>query len=184
METTRAIHQRASLKARLSSKEVEHQAILKVLEAARAAPSARNTQPTRFVVVKDPQRVKSIVREAFSEGNQPVAQAPVLIFICANPADGNVHDGVNYYHFDAGLATENLVVAATDLGLATHIMTGFKEFVVKRLLGIPEEVRVIAATPLSCPAQGSYEKAAEERLASRKRKSLEEIVSWDSWGAA
>jgi len=89
METARAIQQRASLKTCLSGKEVEHEAVIKVLEAARAAPSARNAQPTRFLVVKDPKKVRTVVRGAFSEGNQPVAEAPVLIFVCADPADGH-----------------------------------------------------------------------------------------------
>ena len=103
-------------------------------------------------------------------------------FVCANPKDSMVRDGQSYYLFDAGLATENLLLAATDLGLATHAMTGFKEAEAKRILGIPEEVRVVAATPLACPPQSSYEEAAKSRLAGRTRKSLQEIAFVNSWG--
>ncbi|MBM2831804.1 MAG: putative nitroreductase [Dehalococcoidia bacterium] len=124
------------------------------------------------------------MKEAFSEGNQVVAQAPVLIFICADPQQAMVRDGVNYYLFDAGLATENMLLAATDLDLATHAMTGFKEPDVKRILGIPDGIKVVAATPLACTSQPSYEEAARERLAARKRKSMQELVFWNSWGVA
>jgi nitroreductase len=182
METEKVIQQRASLKACLSPNKIDPQAITSVLEAARAAPSARNNQPTQYLVINDPKTIQFLVKEAFSEGNQVVAHAPALIFICANPQDAMVREGVNYYLFDAGLATENLLLAATDLGMATHPMTGFNEPEVKRILGIPEEVKVVAATPLSCPTQGTYEEAAKERLAARKRKSLDEIVCWNSWG--
>ena len=184
MDALKIIQQRASLKACLSNRRLDPQALADILEAGRAAPSARNNQPTRFLVLNDPQVIARVVKEAFSEGNQVVAQAPVLIFICAAPQQAMVRDGVNYYLFDAGLATENMLLAATDLGLATHAMTGFKDADVKRILGIPENIKVVAATPLACPPQSTYEEAASERLAARKRKGLQELVFWNSWGAA
>lgn len=181
-EALKVIQKRASLKACVCDKKAAKEQIVQILEAARAAPSGRNNQPTRFVVVDDADTISKLTKEAFSPGNAP-ANPPVLIFVCANPKDSVERDGQSYCLFDAGLAMENLLLAATDLGLVTHPMTGFKESETRKILGVPEEVKVIAATPLSCPAQSSYDEAAKARLASRSRKSLKEIVFWNRWGS-
>ncbi len=181
MEALNVIHKRASLKACLTEKGISTETVTQILDAARVAPSGRNNQPTRFVIVTDKTLINTVVKEAFAEANALVAGAPVLIFVCANPKDSIVRDGQSYYLFDAGLAMENMLLAAADLGLVTHPMSGFDEAKARKILGIPEEVRIVAATPLSCPAQGAYDEAAKERLAGRTRKSLEEIAFWNSW---
>ena len=182
MQTLEAISKRASLKARLSERDVEHEVIAKILDAARLAPSSRNRQPWRFVVVRGKEAVETLVSKAFSETNQVVKEAPVIIIACANPSDDIVRNGKEYYLLDVGVAVENILLAATDLGLVTHPMTGVNENELKRVLGIPHEVRFVIATPLAYPTEGSYEEAAQERLSQRTRKDLEEIVYSDVWG--
>lgn len=182
METLQVISKRASLKARLSSREVEEEKITKILDAARLAPSARNMQPWRFIVVRGKEAVETLVREAFSETNLVVREAPVVIVACAKPSDDIVRDGKEYYLFDVGLAVENMLLAATDLGLVTHPMTGVNEDKLKGILNIPGEVRFVVATPLAYPLEGSYEAAAQERLGQRTRKSLKELVYSNTWG--
>lgn len=182
METLDAISQRASLKTRLSPREVEQEKIEKILEAARLAPSARNGQPWRFIVVRDKEAVEALVARAFSERNAVVGESPVIIIACANPSDDAIIGGREYYLFDVALAVENMLLAATDLGLVTHPMTGVDEGEMKKVLGIPDEVRFVVATPLSYPVEGSYEEAAQERLSQRTRKDLRELVYWNAWG--
>jgi nitroreductase len=182
METLEAINRRASLKTRLSTRDVEKEKIKKVLEAARLAPSARNNQPWRFIVVKGKENVKNVVTKAFGETNQVAKEAPVLIIACGNPSDDVIADGKELYLFDIGLAVENMLLAATDLGLVTHPMAHVKEDELKRILGIPPEVRFVIATPLAYPAGGSYEEAAQERLSQRTRKDLKEVVYANAWG--
>ena len=89
-----------------------------------------------------------------------------------------------YYLFDVALAVENMLLAATDLGLVTHPMTGVNEAELKKALGIPDEIRFVVATPLAYPAQNSYDEAAGERLSQRTRKDLPEIVYYNAWGKA
>lgn len=182
METLEAINKRASLKTRLSSGEVEAEKIVKILDAARMAPSAHNNQPWRFVVVKDRKAVETLVNGAFSEVNLVATEAPVIIIACANPNDDIVKGGREYYLFDVALAVENMVLAATDLGLVTHLMTGVNEGELRKILGIPDEVRFVVAMPLAYPAGSSYEEAAQERLAQRTRKELPELVYSNAWG--
>lgn len=182
METFDAIKKRASLKKRLSSREVEQGKILKVLEATRVAPSGRNKQPWRLIVVNDKKTIETLTSRAFSEANAMVKEAPVIVVMCANPGDALVTHGRDYYLFDCGLAVENMLLAATDLGLATNAMTGVDEDELKKILGIPNEVRFVVATPLAYPAGDSYDKAAQEKLGERTRLSLQEMVYSNAWG--
>jgi nitroreductase len=184
METLEAINKRASLKTHISARDVEQDKILKILEAARLAPSSRNNQPWRFIVVEGKENVETVVDKAFMEVNQIVKEAPVLIIVCANPNDDDTHEGREYYLFDLGLAVENMLLVATDLGLVTHPMAAVHEDELKKLLGIPPEVRFVVATPIAYPAEGSYEEAAREKLGQRTRKDLKELVYANAWGKA
>ncbi len=181
METLDVIKKRCSLKNRLSSREVEPEKINIILNAAMLAPSARNTQPWRFIVVQRKNTVEDLVVAGFMEPNQLVKVAPVIIVVCARPGDDISRDGKDYYLFDAGLAMENMLLAATDLGLATHPMTGVNEVEIKKILNIPADVRVVAVTPVAYPSESSYDKAAEERLSQRTRKTSKEVIYYNRW---
>ena len=181
METLEAINKRASLKTRLSARDIDQDIITKVLGAARLAPSARNNQPWHFIVVRGKETVETLVSSAFSETNQVAQKAPVIIIACANPEDV-VQYGTEYYLLDIGMAVENMLLAATDLGLVTHPMRGVNKDELKKILGIPGEVEFVIATPLAYPSEGSYEEAAKERLSQRTRKDLKELVYSNAWG--
>ena len=181
METLEAISKRASLKRCLSTRDVELEKIAKILDVTRLAPSARNNQPWHFIVVKGREAVETLVSRAFSEGNLLVKDAPVIIVACANPSDDIVIDGKEYYLFYVALAVENMLLAATDMGLVTHPMASVNEDELKRILGIPPEVRFVVATPLAYPVEGSYEEAAEEKLSQRTRKDPQEMVYLNAW---
>ena len=182
METSEALRKRCSLKAHLSGREVEAEKINKVLSAGCLAPSARNMQPWRFIVVQGEKAVDSLVKAAFIEQNMVVKQAPVIIVVCARPGDDIIRDGKEYYLFDVGLAVENILISATDLGLATHLMTGINETEIKRILNIPGDVRVVAVTPLAYPLEASYDEAAKDKLNERTRKDLKEVAYIGKWG--
>jgi nitroreductase len=180
METLDSIHKRCSLKAHISPREIEAEKLNLILEAGRLAPSARNYQPWQFIVVKDRKIIDELVM-AFSESNRVIINAPVILVVCARAIDDVVRDGKEYYLFDAGLAMENMVLAATDQGLVTHLMTAFDEAQVKQILHIPEDVRTVVATPLAYPLESSYDEAAQERLLMRTRKELQEMVHINLW---
>jgi nitroreductase len=73
---------------------------------------------------------------------------------------------------DVTIALEHLILQAQEEGLGTCWIGSFEEQEVKSLLAVPEDVKVLALTPLGYPA---------EVPGSRGRKSLEEIVSYDSF---
>lgn len=79
METVEVMGKRCSLKSRLSERAVEPEKINRVLEAARLAPSARNTQAWRFVVVQGKEAVRALVQGAFFAPSAILEQAPAII---------------------------------------------------------------------------------------------------------
>ena len=81
----------------------------------------------------------------------------------------------NWYDNDLGIAFEHMVLAATNLGLGTCWMGQRKrEELVQSLLDIPDNFRVVAMTPVGIP---------DETPATKDRKSLENIVSWEKFGS-
>ncbi|MFC1995480.1 nitroreductase family protein [Chloroflexota bacterium] len=182
METLEAIGKRVSLKTRISPRDIEQENIIKILDAARLAPSAYNNQPWRFIIIKGKEAVETVVSGAFNEVNLIAKEAPVIIIACAHPKDDEVVSGREYYLFDVALAIENMLLAATDLGLVTHLMTSVNEDKLKNMLNIPNEVRFVVATPLAYPSNESYDMAAQEKLDQRTRKALKEIAYSNVWG--
>lgn len=181
METSTAIQKRCSLKTHLSGKPIEPEKIEHILEAALLAPSARNNQPWRFVVVQGREEVEDLVDHAFSENNLMVRQADAIIVVCARPEEDVIVEGKDYYLFDCGLAVENMLLAATELGLVTHLILRFNEAIVKEILHIPDQVRVVITTPLAYPLEGSYDEAARDRLGQRTRRAFGELVYYQQW---
>jgi nitroreductase len=184
METLDAIRLRCSLKTRLTDREVPNDAVEAVLRAASLAPSARNSQPWRFVVVRGRAAIDALADAALPEASAVIRRAPVIVVACALPAVGVTVADRPYFLYDVGSAVQNLLLAATDRGLVTHLIASFDEAAVKRVLRIPDDVRVVVLTPLAWPDAASYEEAAAERLSQRTRLPLEEVVFEGAWGGA
>jgi nitroreductase len=153
-----------------------------LLEAARWAPSYGNRQPWRFVVAREP-AVLGAVHEALTRGNVYAKVAPVIIALCGAPEDGQIVDGKEYYLMDGGLALENLLLQAVELGLHAHPMGGFDENTVRAALSIPDHVRVLALTAIGYPGalEDLDERTRERELRPRNRKEIDEVRAYDRW---
>ena len=163
MEFDEVVTSRRSIR-RYKGTPAPRESIVKVLEAARIAPSAGHRQPWHFVVVED-----EGARERLAGRSSWAAKAPVMIVGVADPVASP-----SWYMNDMGIAFEHIVLAATSLGLGTCWMGQTRrDAEVKEILGIPDELRVIALTPLGEP---------DETLGPKDRKSLEEVVSWEKFG--
>jgi nitroreductase len=183
METTEAIRLRCSLKTRLSDRPVPVDAVEAVLRAACLAPSARNTQPWRFVVLRERAAIDAFADAALPEASAVIRRAPILVAACVRPADGVTVGDRAYHLYDVGSAVQNLLLAATDRGLATHLIASFDEAAAKRVLGVPDDVRVIVLTPLAYPDPPDYREAAAERLGQRTRLPFSEVTFDGAWAA-
>ena len=138
--------------------------VVKILDAARIAPSASNKEPWHFVVVRDPE-----ARRALMVRQPAAAQAPVILVALGDP-----DASPNWWQNDVGIAFEHVVLAAADLGLGTCWMgSAYRDAEIKALLDIPGRFRVVAISPLGVP---------DEEPAPRPRKSLDEIASWGKFG--
>lgn len=150
----------------------------KCLEAARLAPSWANKQCWHFIVLQGRQAVDELgLIPAHIKG------ATALVVACADPdRSGNV-EGKPYYMVDVAIAVEHLVLTAWDLGIGTVWVGAFKEDRVKKALGIPEKIRVVALIPMGYPAdrEGFGAKLVKRMAGSANRKDLKEIVHWDKW---
>jgi nitroreductase len=77
---------------------------------------------------------------------------------------------------------QQLVLAATDLGLGTCWIGAFGESKVKELLKVPENIKVVAMTPIGySSAERASIKVAKKFIESNKRKPVEEFVHWNKW---
>ncbi len=169
------VRARASVR-RYDPRPVALEAILSAVEAAHLAPSAQNTQPWRFVVVRDPESLKRLAGAAFSGIYLPTrfaARAPVIVALCANRA--RPIQGKASYQLDCGIAGEHLVLRAAELGLATCWIEWFNRGGARRSLGVPPLVEVVALISMGYPGTPAMEKR-------RVRRPLSSIVWLDEWG--
>ncbi|MGM0366123.1 MAG: nitroreductase family protein [Actinomycetota bacterium] len=151
---------------------VEEEKLQYVLQAFRKAPSAKNIQPWKLVVVKEEKRKNDV---AIACNNQLfIAEAPIVIVACAKEEEayGVMGGYMSSFAIDIAIAMEHLMLAATEQGLGTCWIGAFKEKLIKDLLGIPENVRVVALTPLGY---------ADKEGRVRARKPLSEIVCYDKY---
>lgn len=142
------------------------------LEAARWAPSGKNLQPWKFILVRDKDLKKRLAQA--SAGQFFMAKAPLIVVACGFPDDCYSRMGryMKSWPVDVAIALEHLILQAWQDGLGTCWIGSFEEEEVKAILHIPDHVKVLALTPLGYPAKVPP---------SRGRKSLDEIVSYDRY---
>lgn len=138
METLEAIATRRSVR-RFTDKTVSKETINKILQAAMNAPSAGNEQPWHFLVINDRKTLNSI--PTIHPYAQMCLEAPVAIIPCLDP-NLETHKGFGIQ--DLSAATQNILLAIRDLGLAAVWVGVYpnKDIVekVKKLLGLPESI--------------------------------------------
>jgi nitroreductase len=167
---------------------VEKEKLLAMLEAVRWAPSCFNDQPRNFLVFDgSDQGALEKARECLSPGNAWARKAPVLIISVARETFEHNGKPNRWGQHDTGLATENLLLEAVELGLAAHPMGGFDEDRARVEFGIPEGFTPMAMIAIGYPYRGRLEELGEKlrgkELASRERKSISEIAFDATWNA-
>jgi nitroreductase len=166
---------------------VEDSKLLSILEAARWSASAGNGQPWYFVVAaRQDLEFYNKLASVLTAGNAEwAAAAPVLMLTVAKMITSSGRPHRHAFH-DVGLATQNLTLQATALGLYVHPMAGFSAENARLLYAIPEEyepVTMLAIGYLGDP-QALGEQRRQQELAPRTRKPLAEFVFGEMWGQA
>ena len=148
MTISEAIRKRYSCRA-YQAKPIEKEKLDKIFEAARLAPSAKNMQDWRFVVVTDKQK-KQKVAESTNQA-ESFAKAGAIIAACSN-SEMVMSCGQAIGPIDVAIALEHICLQATELGLATCWIGSFETEKVKQILDIPNDIAVIELMSLGYPA--------------------------------
>jgi len=150
---------------RFQKKAIPEETLTLLMKAAMAAPSGNNAQPWEFILVRDPK-----IKEELSRVHTwvyMVADAPVAVVVTGDK-------GSEWWEHDCAAATENLLLAAANLGLGS-VWCGIKENdgkKVRKILGAPERLGVLCILAVGYPAESP----------SPHTKYRKEKVHWDRFG--
>ena len=169
MTVFEAIRERRSIRL-FDKRPVEEEKLSRVLEAGRLAPSARNMQEWKFVVIRDTGKRARLMEAAKQQ--HFVGQAPVVIVGCGTITDYTMSCGQLSYPIDVAIALTQMSLQAVEEGLGTCWVCAFDADQVAELLNLPAGVRPVALLPLG------YPKEAPE---ARPRKQLEEVVCYEEY---
>jgi nitroreductase len=171
LDVLEAIKNRRSIRA-YAAEDVLESDVERLIEAARWAPSAGNIQPWAFVVVKDADTKRKLSIAALNQSF--IQRASVVIVVCADLVrSSRVYGsrGVNLYSIqDTAAATENILLAAQELGLAVCWVGAFREDEVATAVNAPRNLRPVALVAVGHPA---------EKPSAPQKRSINEIVHYE-----
>jgi nitroreductase len=168
MDVKEAIETRRAYRS-LDSVEITAELVQDLAESARLAASCFNNQPWRFVFVYDPAVLKQM-HEALSKGNQWIEFASMIVAVFTKKDLDCVVRGREYYLFDTGMATAQMILRATELGLVAHPIAGFDEQKVKEILDIPAEMMVITLVNIGKKRQELRPILSEKQIESERQR--------------
>ena len=161
MQTRDAILKRRSIR-KYKDTPIPKELILELLNAADAAPSACNRRPLKFYVIRN----KDILRALGESGRFTSFPAPLSIVVAGDMTKTLPRSFADYWVHDAGAATENILLMATDLGLGAcwcgvHLQPDAMERV-RSLLSLPENIIPFSLIKIGYPdeereAHGEYD---------------------------
>jgi len=173
LDVLEAIKERRSIRA-YTDEKVSEEDVERLIEAARWAPSAGNIQPWAFVVVKEVETKRKLSSATLNQ--TLIQEAPVVIVVCADlTRSSRVYGsrGEKLYSLqDTAAATENILLAAQELGLATCWVGAFHEDEVAKAVKAPKNMRPVAMVAVGYPA---------ERPAAPQKRLVNEIVHYGTF---
>lgn len=168
MAVLEVIRKRYSCRAYLD-KPIEKEKLEQLFEAARLAPSAKNLQDWRFVVVSEKDKKQQVA--ACTNRPEVFEKAGVIVAACSN--SGYVmRCGQAVAPIDVSIALEHICLQATELGLATCWIGSFETEKVRKILEIPQGIAVIELMAVGYPA---------DKAKNPSREPIEKIVCYDKW---
>ena len=179
METIQAIRSRRSIR-KYQPKPVPHEVIEQIVADAAYAPSWKNTQIARYIVVTDKEKKDKLADNCmlgFAYNQKTTHGAPALVVLTMiKERSGYERDGsfstpkeAGFEMFDAGIAAQTFCLAAWERGVGTVITGYFDEEKITRLLNLPENQKVGCVIGFGYP---------DEEPAAPKRKSVEDLLTY------
>jgi nitroreductase len=152
------------------TKPIEKDKLERVLEAGRLAPSAKNRQEWRFIVLQKEQLREKVKEAAF--GDEKVGQAPAIIAMCTRKVEYIMPNGQLSDPIDLAFAAAFMVLQAVAEGLGTYVLSTYDEQMVRDLITVPYSMRVVLLILIGYP---------ESIPEPTPRKALKRITAFDHW---
>jgi nitroreductase len=170
MELKEVISRRFSARS-FKNVSVPREKIIQVLEMVRLAPSAVNYQPWHFIVVTQKQSLEALAK---AYPRPWFVSAPLVIVACINHKESwkRIRDNKDFGDVDVAIAVDHLTLAATAVGLGTCWVCNFDVDLCRKTLELPDHMEPLVMIPAGFAIPEPPEK---------KRKSLDEIVSWERY---
>lgn len=163
MEALECIKTRRSVR-KFTDEKIPHEVLEELVDVARFAPSWKNTQIARYIVVEDKEVQEKIANSCvldFTYNTKTITRATTLMVVAyvtkrsGFERDGSytTSKGEEWEMFDAGIATQTLCLAAHEKGIGTCIMGIFDEASVAEAIHLPEDQRIGALVAMGYPAE-------------------------------
>ena len=169
MDVYEAIQKRFSVRA-YQDRPVAEGILRRVLDAGRLAPSGSNTQPWKFVVVRDAERRQALCKAAKDQAF--VAQAPVVIGVVGTAPEKVMSCGIPGDPVNCAIAIDHMTLAAVAEGLGTCWIGHFDQDAARSALSVPPGAKIIELLPIGYPAGAPSAKS---------RKSAEEVICYNKF---
>ncbi len=169
MDLIPAIAERSSI-MNFSSKAIEQDKVKRILDAGRRAPSAKNRQPWRFIVIQEEALRKKMEDACF--GQEHVGQAPTIVAACTTNIDYTMPNGQLSYPIDLAFAVAFMMIQAQAEDVGSCVITTFNETDVKETLSVPFSMRVVMLLLLGYAAEKPFPTT---------RKGFDRVVSFNHW---
>lgn len=149
---------------------IKQDVISRVLEAGQLAPSAKNRQPWRFLVIDNPE-LKKKIQEA-SYGQEHIGKSGVIILACSTNIEYEMPNGQQSYPIDISFAVSFMMLQAEHEGLGSCVITTYDEEEIKSLVSVPYSMRVVMMLLLGY---------TDEHLIVRDRQQIKRIFAFNHW---
>ena len=136
-----------------SDKPVEKEKLDMILEAGRVAPTARNAQPQRILVLTDKEELSKL-----GECTRFGWNAPVILIICYDKSViyKRACDGFDFGFMDTSIVTTQMMLEIQDLGLGTTWIGAFDPAKVREVYNVPDNYEVSAILPVGYPSEDAH----------------------------
>jgi nitroreductase len=183
VEVLEAIEARRAYRS-LAPVEITEDLCRDLARCAGLAASCFNNQPWRYVFVYDAE-VLQRMREVMSRGNEWTFDASLIIAVLSKKDYDCVIKDREYYLFDVGMATAQLILRATELGLVAHPIAGYSPRKTRGVLGVPDDVDVVTLVNVGRRADTVNPDLSEQQLEAEEtrppRKRLDEIMFFNRY---
>ena len=157
-----------------TDRAVEQEKLDVILEAGRIAPTARNIQPQRIIVVQSEQGLAKVQKAA------EIYHAPMALIVCTDTDEVWMRpdDDKKVTDIDASIITDHMMLAATDLELQSVWICRFNEAIIREEFDLPDNLTPVNILAIGYRNEEKWKAKLPERH-DKERKALSETVFYE-----